>query len=118
MVGTSGADGKRFAPVEAMRRARPSFTNGRMLPGTRNEALTWPPTRSVTAGPEPLYGTCVTSMCAALFSISIVRCEALPMDTEAYASLPGCALASFTNSATLCAGTLGCTARNCGDVTA
>src|SRR5258706_10148452 len=83
IVGTSGVEANRLVPVEAINLTLPCLANWVMFPGTRNAASTCPPMRSTTAGPAPLYGTCVMSTDAADLSISIVRCDALPVETDA-----------------------------------
>ena len=54
IVGTSGAPGKRFAPVTASARRRPEATCEVTEGSVENIIGTWPPSRSVTAGPPPL----------------------------------------------------------------
>ncbi len=83
IVGTFGVLAKRLRPVEASSRIWPLFTYCSTLPGTKNAVCTLPPRMSVTAGAEPLYGTCTMSTPAAVFSISMVRCDALPTAIDA-----------------------------------
>ena len=59
-----------------------------------------PCTVDSTAGGEPLKGTCTASMPAIDFSSSALRCDELPLPTDAKLSLPGLALAQATRSAT------------------
>ena len=54
----------------------------------------------MTAGGEPLNGMCTMSIPAMDLSSSALRCDELPLPTEAKLSLPGLALAYATSSCT------------------
>jgi hypothetical protein len=53
-VGTSGSAAERFAVVTASARSFPDLMCGSDGGTVSNIMCTWPPTRSVTAGPLPL----------------------------------------------------------------
>ena len=55
----------------------------------------------MSAGPAPLYGTCVIAMFAARCIHSKARCAALPLPADAYGSSRGRDRASATNSFTV-----------------
>ena len=57
----------------AMARSRPVFTCG-MVTGTAAKLTwIWPPSKSVSAGPDPLYGTCVICVPAIRSKSSVAR---------------------------------------------
>ena len=60
---------------------------------------TWLPSRSVSAGPLPLYGTCSSFRSAMRISSSIARWFDEPLPAEAMLTPPGLFFASATNSA-------------------
>ena len=66
--------------------------------------VTWPPSRSFSAGPEPLYGTWVILTPAMPANSSAARCTLEPVPVEAKVSLPSSRFASAINSAIECAG--------------
>ena len=68
----------------------------------------------MTAGGEPLNGTWTASNPATDLSSSMLRCDELPLPTEAYDSLPGFALAQATNSCRLFTGSCALTASTLG----
>ena len=70
-----------------------------------------PPSRSVTAGPVPRYGTCSISMPAICMNSAPERCDAEPTPDEPKLSLPGLALAWAISSAVLRTGSAGLTTR-------
>ncbi len=74
-----------------------------------------PATRSVTAGPPPLYGTCVKSVPVRSLNSSVARCGTLPLPGEPYMIVPGFAFASASSSCGVAAPTEGCTVRISGD---
>src|SRR5215471_20111958 len=74
-----------------------------------NSICTWPAIRSVSAGAVPRYGTWTRLMPVIILSNSPDRCGDVPTPPEAKLILPGLALAWAMNSATLLAGTAGCT---------
>ena len=80
-----------------------------------NEKPTWPPIRSATAAPPPLYGTCTTSTPAIDLNSSPVRWVALPMPLEAKLSWPGRCFASAMSSIIDFTGIEGCTTSTCED---
>ena len=53
---------------------------------------TWPPIRSMSAGPAPLYGTCSMSQPVINLNSSPDRCTEVPLPDEAMLILPGLAL--------------------------
>src|SRR6185436_16145419 len=57
-VGTSGRETRRLLPEIAMPRALPLFTMGINGSALFMNICTWPPIRSVVAGPAPLCGIC------------------------------------------------------------
>src|SRR3990172_1044397 len=63
-----------------------------------------PDTRSRTAAPLPLYGTCRRSTLALALNISPNKCWMVPVPIEAYVSLRGCDLANAISSSTERAG--------------
>ena len=67
----------------------------------------WPPTRSVSACAEPLYGTCTIFVPVARLNASHARCCVLPMPEEPHEKAPGFALITAMSSFTLVAGTVG-----------
>ena len=73
------------------------------------------PTVASTAGGLPLKGMCTAKVPVTALMYSIVRCDALPLPTEAKLYWPGCCLSWLTNSRMVLAGnwalaaiTLGC----------
>ena len=54
MVGSSGKIGERAGPVTASARSLPSLTSAIAGGSELKYIETWPPTRSVSAGAEPL----------------------------------------------------------------
>ena len=53
---------------------------------------TWPPIRSVSAGPAPLYGTCSIWQPVIDLNSSPERCTEVPLPDDAMLILPGLAL--------------------------
>ena len=74
-----------------------------------------PATRSVTAGPPPLYGTCVKSVPVRSLKSSVARCGTLPLPGEPYMTVPGFALPRASSSCGVLTPTDGCTVRMSGD---
>src|SRR5262245_60063274 len=92
-VGTSGSTGERVAGVTA---------NGRSLPVRMcsvndsmpsNMTCARPPSRSVSAGAAPRYGTWSMSTPAIILNSSPAMCGVVPLPTDAMMILPGLALA-------------------------
>ena len=83
IVGRSGSSGKRFAVVTAIARSLPAWICGCSGCITAKIICVSPWIVDVTAGGEPLNGTCTTSMPASDFRSSIVRCDELPLPTDA-----------------------------------
>ena len=54
MVGTLGNKGLRLAEVTARALSLPAWMYCKELPSTSNITFTWPPSRSLSAGPAPL----------------------------------------------------------------
>ena len=79
MVGTSGSEEERPAPLTASARSRPS----RMWPmqeGMLSQpASRRPATASTSIGPAPRKGTCAMSVPERSFSISMVMCGEPPL---------------------------------------
>src|ERR1700682_6278780 len=73
MVGMSGSTGARFNEVTAIARNLPPLICGSADGRLSNMICTWPPTRSVSAGELPLYGTCVMSTPAMVLNNSPER---------------------------------------------
>jgi hypothetical protein len=70
---------------------------------------TCPPSRAISAGPDPLKGTWVMFVPARRFTMTPTRCVEAPMPPEAKVRFV--VLASASNSGSVLAGTLGCTIR-------
>src|SRR5712692_1469011 len=86
-----------------------------MLGTVANIASTWPPTRSPSASPAPLYATMVTSIPASIFKSSISRRAGDPGPTVAKLIAPGLDFASFTSSGTVFGPRPGLTTSTSGD---
>ena len=69
----------------------------------------WPPSKSIIAGPAPLYGMCAMSTPAMLLNSSTARWVTEPLPAEPKRNWPGRAFASAMNSCTDFAGNVGCT---------
>src|SRR5205085_8594180 len=69
-------------------------------------ASTWPPSRSLMAGPPPLYGTCRPSVCVCCQNSSAERWSEEPLPEEAKLTLPGVFFRCASSSATLLSGEL------------
>ena len=82
MVGTSGNCGERSVDVMAIARTLPAFASGAEVLKTSNIRSVWPPTRPISAGPLPLYGTWTMSTFASRLKYSPARCAALPLPNE------------------------------------
>src|SRR5205807_2374994 len=70
-VGTSGNAGERSELITASMRSFPLWTYGATVCSDTIMAWTCPPTRSASAPPDPLYGTCTRSMRASSLSSSM-----------------------------------------------
>src|SRR5262249_23296705 len=79
-----------------------------------NMYCTWPPTRSMSALPVPLYAIRTTSIRAIDLNSSPAMCGAEPFEPAAQLSCPGRALARAINSGTVLAGSDGCATRRLG----
>ena len=75
-----------------------------------NELMTWPPARSASDAPVPLYCTTMKSIFAICFSNSAARCEGCPAPEADITSWPGLARARAMKSLTFFAGSDACTA--------
>jgi hypothetical protein len=53
------------------------------LAGFAKASCTWPPSRSIIAGPPPLYGTCCIFTPASISNMTADRCVAPPVLEEA-----------------------------------
>ena len=69
---------------------------------------------SVSAGAEPRYGTCCIFTPVIAMNSSPERWMVVPLPADAKLTLPGLALAYSMNSATVLAGTEGCTSMTFG----
>src|SRR6266568_3896920 len=107
IVGTSGSAAMRRGVATARSLSWPPRTSGNDTPRLSNMMSTLPPTRSVSAGAEPRYGTCWNFTAAISWNSSEVRCEVVPLPWVAEVTLPGFALAWAISSATLAAGSVG-----------
>ena len=61
-VATSGSIGERLAPVTAIGVTLPSLACADIIGMASNITSMWPPSRSLSAGAEPLYGTMLMLM--------------------------------------------------------
>jgi hypothetical protein len=75
---------------------------------------TWPPIRSESAGPLPLYGTWIIFVPVTDWKNSPARWLEVPVPAEAMVTLPGRALTSAMNSFTERAGIAWCTVSTSG----
>ena len=105
IVGISGADGERFAPVTPIARSLPSRTTGIAEGMLSNIIVICPPSRSGIANWRPLYGTCWVFTPARLLNSSPDTCTEVPMPGEPKVSCPGLAFASAISSCRVFAGT-------------
>jgi hypothetical protein len=108
IVGTSGNAGARFVEVTAIARSLPALMCGIAEGRLSNMICTWPPSRSVIAGAEPLYGTCDICTPVITLNSSPDKWIDVPLPLEAKLIAPGLSFASLINSATVFAGTEGC----------
>src|SRR5450759_1652530 len=90
-VGTSGSSGERFAVVTASARNLPALMwaidDGKLS----NVTCTWPPSRSVSIGAEPLYGICVIFRPVIILNNSPDRWIEVPLPEDAMLILSGLA---------------------------
>jgi hypothetical protein len=105
-VGTFGMEGWRWRPVVAMALTVPFCRWGNAELKPPYCVFTWPPSRALSAGPEPLNGTCVISTPPFRFTITPTRCVEEPMPPDAYETLDFFARSSSSSSVFAC--TLGC----------
>ena len=73
VVGTSGSDLRRTAPVTASARSRPDLMCGSSTLGFSIMKVICPPNKPATALAPPLYGMCTTSKPAARLKSSPAR---------------------------------------------
>src|SRR5205085_4901273 len=92
IVGTLGWPEARLRRVCAIAMTLPLFTCGVAAVIVSKLYCTWPPMRSVSIGPEPLYGTWIACTPACSLNISSARCCAEPVPAEPKLTAPGCAL--------------------------
>ncbi len=83
MVGRSGSNCERFAPVTASARSLPARMWGSDEGMLSNIMFTCPPSRSVTAGALPLYGMCSMSTPAIDLNSSPERWMLVPLPLDA-----------------------------------
>src|SRR5450755_3314564 len=82
MVGMLGINAERLMVVTAMPLILPPLVCGTALAAVANTSCTCPPTRSIIAGPPPLYGICVILIPAMLLNNSPARCPVPPTPDE------------------------------------
>src|SRR5437763_758570 len=97
-VGSSGIRRLRSVLAAASTRSFPLLTCWMSEGAASNMSCTRWLTRSVTAGPLPLYGTCTIGAPMTLLKSSAAMCGAPPLPEEA--KFTGCALAYATSSFT------------------
>src|SRR5713101_900025 len=91
-TGTSGSASLRISVVTASARSLPDLMNSIEDGILSNIASTVPPIRSVSAGPEPRYGTWVILTPVIAMNNSPDRCTDVPLPDDAMLILPGLAL--------------------------
>ena len=89
----SGSASERVAVVTASARSLPALMYSIEEDMGANMTCTCPPSRSVSAGAAPRYGTCTMSTPAIILNSSPATWGAVPLPAEAMLSLPGLALA-------------------------
>ena len=104
MVGTSGANGLRFAAVTASARTRPARTCGNEVLRTSYMKVMLPAITSVSAWALPLYGTCCICTPVKDLNTSPDRWLDAPLPAEPKVTLPGLARAKAIRSWTVLAG--------------
>src|SRR4051812_10187924 len=97
-VGRSGMKAERALLVTAIARRRPPFTKGTTDNAVLNATARRPALKSVSPGPLPLSGTCVSVTPAFDANNSPPRCGALRAPAEGYVSSPGLARADAMRS--------------------
>ena len=107
MVGTSGSCGTRCALLMAIALILPALMCGKAEARLSIISVTCPPSRSVIAGPLPLYGMPTMSMPAIDLKNSPVRCCDVPVPGYAQLIVPGAFFAASTSSFTVLEGRLG-----------
>src|SRR5262249_37274192 len=97
-VGTSGALAERRPDDTAMSLRLPALTCGTAAGNPEKNRSTWPPRRSLSAGPAPLYGTWVMLLLVLSLSTSPAKCPgvAVPADANASARVFAVAIISAT----------------------
>src|SRR5262245_8698670 len=100
MVGNSGSTDERTALVTASAFSLPALMCGSELGRLSNIRSTLPPSRSISAGPEPRYGRWVMKVPVIALNSSADRWIDVPLPELATLSLPGLALAARTRSLT------------------
>ena len=91
-VGMSGSAGERIAVVTASARSLPALMYSIDEGMVAKKTCTCPPSRSVSAGPPPRYGTCTMSAPAIILNSSPATCGVLPLPADAMLILSGLAL--------------------------
>ena len=84
---------ERLSPLTAMMRTRLDSISGVAVRMLTNINCTSLPSSATSAGAAPLYGTCVMSIFAVVFTISPPRCAPPPPPDEPKLSTPGFAFA-------------------------
>ena len=93
MVGTSGNASERLAVVTASARSLPALTYPIEDGIGSNVTCICPPSKSVSAGPMPRYGTWTRLIPAIIWNSSPATWPGLPLPCDAMLSLRGLALA-------------------------
>ncbi|MNR00373.1 hypothetical protein D3C85_1161430 [compost metagenome] len=106
IVGTLGSASERVAPVTPSALTLPVEMYCTWLDTVSNIIEMRPPSKSVNAAAEPLYGTWTISMPAIDLNNSPDKWLELPLPAEPKVSAPGFCLASATSSLTLLTGRL------------
>ncbi len=105
-VGRSGNSAERLAVLTAIPLILPAFICGTAVAAVANTSCMLPATRSIIAGPPPLYGTCTILVPAMVLNNSSARCPVPPTPEEP--PLSDLLLASAIISFTDLTGTDGC----------
>ena len=102
MVPTSGSVGERLAPVTASGVTLPSLACTDIIGMASNITSIWPPSRSLSAGAEPRYGTMVMLMPVLVWNSAVASSNELPVPPPMpNLIVPGLLLASAISSPTV-----------------
>ncbi|CFP59158.1 Uncharacterised protein [Bordetella pertussis] len=81
-MGTSGSSAERSLEVTARACSLPALMKGIALEAVTTARPIWLPSTSLSAGPQPLYGTCTICVLALTLSSSPARCCGVPLPHE------------------------------------